>query len=306
MQDTNSFPLNMIERITAHPENYRLLEKIPLTISGVDTHFPIVLNAPLPNEKVYSVVFLDTETTGMDPMKNKIIELGMVKATFSLDRNLLLTVDRYYDEFEDPNEPIPPEITELTHITDDMVAGHHFDDEMVARFLTGRPLVVAHNAAFDRPFFEKRFKSLSTLSWACSLKEIPWKKLGYSSAKLEFINLVLGYFYDAHRAYVDCLALVWIMYKVPVAFSELIGSALSCSYRVVIRGNTFKFKDNLKERGFRFDGGNAKTWSRYYQDEDEASKVKQIIEDTYKDGYVDFDIKIIEYKAKTRYKFENN
>ena len=239
-------------------------------------------------------------------MKNKIIELGMVKATFSLDRKLLLTVDRYYDEFEDPNEPIPPEITELTHITDEMVAGHHFDDEMVARFLTGRPLVVAHNAAFDRPFFEKRFKSLSTLSWACSLKEIPWKKLGYSSAKLEFINLVLGYFYDAHRAYVDCLALLWIMYKVPVAFSELIGSALSCSYRVVIRGNTFKFKDNLKERGFRFDGGNAKTWSRYYQDEDEASKVKQIIEDTYKDGYVDFDIKIIEYKAKTRYKFENN
>ncbi|MDY6419002.1 MAG: DNA polymerase III subunit epsilon, partial [Succinivibrio dextrinosolvens] len=176
----------------------------------------------------------------------------------------------------------------------------------VARFLTGRPLVVAHNAAFDRPFFEKRFKSLTTLSWACSLKEIPWKKLGYSSAKLEFLNMVLGYFYDAHRAYVDCLALLWIMYKVPAAFSELVTSALSCSYRVIIRGNTFKFKDNLKEKGFRFDGGTAKTWSRYYQDEDEASRVKQIIEDTYKDGSVDFDIRIVEYKAKTRYKLENN
>ena len=42
----------MIERITSHPENYRLLEKIPLTITGVDTHFPVVLNEPHPNEKV--------------------------------------------------------------------------------------------------------------------------------------------------------------------------------------------------------------------------------------------------------------
>ena len=55
------FPLEKLERITQHPENYRLLEKIPLTIEGVDTHFPIILNPPRDGEKTYSVVFLDTE-----------------------------------------------------------------------------------------------------------------------------------------------------------------------------------------------------------------------------------------------------
>ena len=179
MANEDLFPLSMIDNIRAHPENYRLLEKIPLTIEGVDTHFPIKLNEPVQGEKLYSVVFLDTETTGMDPLKNKIIELGMVKATFSLERKLLISVDRYYDEFEDPQEPIPPEIVALTHITDEMVSGRCFDDEMVANFLSGRPLIVAHNAAFDRPFFEKRFSTLTNLSWACSLKEVPWKTLGF-------------------------------------------------------------------------------------------------------------------------------
>ncbi len=307
MTDKNNvFPLNLIDKIKEHPENYRLLEKIPLTIEGVDTHFPIVLNQPLENEKVYSVVFLDTETTGVDPVRNKVIELGMVKATFSLDRKIILTVDSYYDEFEDPKESIPKEIVELTHITDEMVQDKAFDDEMVARFLAGRPLIVAHNAGFDRPFFEKRFKNLTTLSWACSLKEVPWKNMGYPSAKLEFLNYHHGYFYGAHRAYVDCLALLWILYINPEAFSKLVTSAMSSNVKVTVVGNTFKFKDNLKEKGFRFDGPVEKSWSRFYQDPKEAAKVRDVLFDTYRDGSVEFDVIIKEYKAKTRYKLENH
>ena len=207
------FPLAMLDNIKAHPENYRLLERIPLTIEGVDTHFPIQLNKPLPGEKIYSVVFLDTETTGIDATKDHVIELGLVKATFSLDRKLILSVDKYYDEFEDPKVPIPEEIVNLTGITDDMVKDHSFDEDMVAQFLVGRPLIVAHNAGFDRPFFENRFPTLANLSWACSLKEVPWTQLGFPGSKLEYLSNCIGFFYDAHRAYVDCLALLWVLYK---------------------------------------------------------------------------------------------
>ncbi len=301
-ENVEVFPLNMFDKIQQHPENYKLLTKIPLTVEGVDTQFPIKLNAPYPNERTYSVVFLDTETTGMDPIKNNIIELGMVKATFSTERNTLLTVERYYDEFEDPRVPIPKEIIELTGITDDMVAGKSFDDDSVAKFLAGDPLIIAHNASFDRPFFEKRFKSLKNLRWACSLKEVSWKKLGFPGAKLEYLNTFIGYFYEAHRAYVDCLALLWIMYKRQDAFSELINSSLTSSFKVIVKGNTFSFKDRLKEKGFRFDGMIEKSWSKTYPNAEEANRAKTTIEDTYKDGAVNFDVILQEYTAQTRYK----
>ena len=301
MANEDLFPLSMIDNIRAHPENYRLLEKIPLTIEGVDTHFPIKLNEPVQGEKLYSVVFLDTETTGMDPLKNKIIELGMVKATFSLERKLLISVDRYYDEFEDPQEPIPPEIVALTHITDEMVSGRCFDDEMVANFLSGRPLIVAHNAAFDRPFFEKRFSTLTNLSWACSLKEVPWKTLGFPGAKLEYLNTFLGYFYEAHRAYVDCLALLWVMYVRSDAFGALVKSALTPGIKVIIQGNTFSINQDLKRLEFRFEP-NTKSWVRFVADKEQAEKLKTTLETTYKEGSVNFSVEFKEFNAKTRYK----
>lgn len=298
------FPLAMLDNIKAHPENYRLLERIPLTIEGVDTHFPIQLNKPLPGEKIYSVVFLDTETTGIDATKDHVIELGLVKATFSLDRKLILSVDKYYDEFEDPKVPIPEEIVNLTGITDDMVKDHSFDEDMVAQFLVGRPLIVAHNAGFDRPFFENRFPSLANLSWACSLKEVPWTQLGFPGSKLEYLSNCIGFFYDAHRAYVDCLALLWVLYKTPEAFEMLVKSALTPSCKMVLHGNTFAIKDVLKEKQFRFDGTN-KTWGRFVKTVEEAQNLKKVLTDTYKSGEVNFEVELIEFNAKTRYKLNS-
>ena len=299
-KNISTFPLAMIDNIKAHPENYRLLERIPLTILGVDTHFPIKLNDPVEGERVHSVVFLDTETTGRDYRSDKVIELGLVKATFSFDRKILLTIDRYYDEFEDPQTPIPDEIVKLTGISDDMVKGKHFDDEMVAKFLSGRPLVIAHNAAFDRPFFEKRFTTLNNLSWACSLKEVPWQELGFPGAKLEYLNTHLGYFYDAHRAYVDCLALLWLMYQCPQAFNHLIDNCLKSSYKMVVKGYTFKINNRLKDLGFRFDG-TAKVWSKFVYSKEDCDRCKSTLE-SYIDGEIQFEIDITTLSAKTRYK----
>ena len=213
MSNLNSvFPLERLDEIQKHPEDFRLLERIPLTVDGINTKLPIKLNEPQEGERVHHVVFLDTETTGMDCNQEKIIELGMVRVTYSFDRKIMLSIDKIYDEFEDPGKKIPLEIQQLTHITDDMVAGHRFDNDKVSQILAGRPLVVAHNAKFDRPFFDRRFPTLSDLSWACSLSGVNWDALGDNGRKLEFLCQVRGWFYDAHRAYDDCLALLWLMH----------------------------------------------------------------------------------------------
>src|SRR5260370_35421519 len=59
-----------------------------------------------------------------------------------------------WEWFEDPGLSIPPEITTITGVTDEMVAGHHIDERAVNDLLNRVVLVIAHNADFDRRFLE--------------------------------------------------------------------------------------------------------------------------------------------------------
>ncbi len=92
-------------------------------------------------------VVFDIETTGLSAVTDRIIEIGAVlcKEGEILDR---------FDTFIDPEIPIPEEITNLTSITDEMVAGAPRIEEALKMFLDfcGDRVTVAHNAAFDTGF----------------------------------------------------------------------------------------------------------------------------------------------------------
>ena len=99
------------------------------------------------------IVVFDTETTGIEFSSDRIIEIGAVKIR---DGQVL---DRF-DTFVDPEGAIPPEITKLTGISQEMTAGA--PDELTAlqmffRFVGKRAdggdvLLIAHNADFDTGF----------------------------------------------------------------------------------------------------------------------------------------------------------
>ena len=100
-------------------------------------------------DEIY-VVF-DIETTGFDPFNDKIIEIGAVKMR---GREVI----GEFSEFVNPEIPIPKKITELTTITDEMVANAEKIETVLPRFLefcTGTT-VVAHNAKFDVGFIKQK------------------------------------------------------------------------------------------------------------------------------------------------------
>src|ERR1700676_544917 len=99
-------------------------------------------------------LFLDVETTGLDPSRDEIIELAMVPFTYSLDGRIFMVHDAF-QKFREPAKPIPAAITALTGITDAMVAGQMMDRADVTAFAASASLVIAHNAAFDRLFVER-------------------------------------------------------------------------------------------------------------------------------------------------------
>lgn len=88
-------------------------------------------------------IVLDTETTGLSA-SDRVIELAAIKVV----RGEI--VDRRNQLF-DPGRSLPPFITGLTHITDDMLRGKPPIAQVLPRFLAfvdGLP-VVGHNIQFD-------------------------------------------------------------------------------------------------------------------------------------------------------------
>ncbi len=215
-------------------------------------------------KKLARGVVVDTETTGINADKDAIIELGMVLFEYDMETGQAYRVLASFDQLEDPGFPIPPESTAIHGITDEMVKGRRIDDEEVAKFLEGVDLVIAHNAKFDRVFLEKRLPIFESLPWGCSLSQVDWSGEGMGSAKLDYIAYQYGFFYDAHRAEVDCYALLEILQqKLPrsggLALQSILKGLALKSYQIYATGSPFETKDVLKARSYRWDA-DKKSW----------------------------------------------
>lgn len=98
-------------------------------------------------------IILDTETTGLDARKDEIIEIGVIAFTFDASGRIG-DVTGIYGGLQQPSVSIPSDITRLTGITDEMVAGQSIDVAALKELIEPADLVIAHNAGFDRPFCE--------------------------------------------------------------------------------------------------------------------------------------------------------
>ena len=96
-------------------------------------------------------VVFDLETTGLDPQKEEILEIGAVRVKEGqiLDR---------YSTFVNPKKRIPGEITKLTGITDEMVQNAPSAFEALSGFrnFCQNTCLVAHNANFDMGFIHSK------------------------------------------------------------------------------------------------------------------------------------------------------
>src|SRR3954471_18564428 len=80
------------------------------------------LEAPADTE-LKQALFVDVETTGLDHQSDEIIELAMVPFAYGPDGQVY-EVKEPLQRFHQPTKPISAEISRLTGITDEMVAGH--------------------------------------------------------------------------------------------------------------------------------------------------------------------------------------
>ncbi|HJS28364.1 MAG TPA: 3'-5' exonuclease, partial [Anaerolineales bacterium] len=113
-----------------------------------------------------SIVALDIETTGLDPERDEVIEIGAVR--FRGNR-----VETEWETLLNPRRRIPPEITNLTGISTEMIVNAPAFSEVSASLteFVGDLPILGHSVNFDLGFLQRRglflyHSSLDTFDFA--------------------------------------------------------------------------------------------------------------------------------------------
>lgn len=157
------------------------------------------------NKRLSSYIVLDTETTGLKPKEDEIIQLSMLK----IKNGKVIDI---FNEFYKPYKTIPERTTKLNGISDETVKEKsHFEDSLgeVISFIGDSPLV-GHNIGFDLSFLEKYFlvkenKKIMNV-WDDTMK---LSKENFYSPKysLEFLSSRFNHrYFPSHNSLDDCYA----------------------------------------------------------------------------------------------------
>lgn len=251
-------------------------------------------------------IFVDTETTGLAPDTDEVIELALLPFEYERDTGVIVCVnqDAALSAFRQPSFPTPIESSNIHGITDEMVAGQVIDPEHIRALVEPAHIVIAHNAAFDRPMLEKHWPLFEDKHWACSFAEIDWKNEGVGSAKLDYLLYAHGWFHDGHRALSDAEAALFLLtLPLPASGRLGLGALLECARRQlwVVRAEetAFEQRSSLKARGYRWDDGEGKRVKAWWLlTNDPENELRWLRTDIYGD---ERDVTVLKAPATRRY-----
>lgn len=136
----------------------------------------VVFSNITPKGKYNDIVVFDTETTGLSPSRDRIIELAAIRYK---DGKPVLRFHTYIN----PERPIPPEVSQINGITDDMVTDAPTISSVLPVFeiFIGDSMLIAHNLNFDLRFLyysgcnvlDTKRKYIDTLEQAQKLVKKP-------------------------------------------------------------------------------------------------------------------------------------
>lgn len=120
-------------------------------------------------EQDQNCIAVDVETTGLSAGIDEIIEIGAVKLEAG-------TLTQVYKSLVCPRHGLPPRITEITGITEEMLAEARPIEEVLPEFLAfaGNLPLLGHNLPFDYSFIKA----------ACSKQKISFERKGIDTLRL--------------------------------------------------------------------------------------------------------------------------
>jgi DNA polymerase III epsilon subunit family exonuclease len=148
-------------------------------------------------------VIFDFETTGLDSMRDRIIEIGALKFVDGKKVGEFSTLVK-------PDIPLPETASKITGITADMLEGQPSIEDVLPSFLQffDKAILVAHNAEFDMAFLKAACQRMGyQVEWPCfcTLKLARQLLPQLESKNLDALAQHFGLSFAArHRSIGDC------------------------------------------------------------------------------------------------------
>ncbi len=168
----------------------------------------------------------DTETTSLTPTTGRIIEIGAVK----FSKNGI--IDKW-GQLINPQTDIPPFITSLTHITNQMVSSCNPISFFLPDFLNfiSDTILIAHNAQFDLNFLNAECEKAGfSVTSNKTIDTLQFSRFAYPKAPKHKLDYLADYFKinkgSSHRALDDALTcrelFIKCLYPVSSSCEELL------------------------------------------------------------------------------------
>ena len=201
------------------PEEYRFIHPKPYEAYEQDNLFKVKEEIP-PYLIGKEFVVYDLETTGINRVEDRIIEIGAVKIKDGI-------MTETFSSFVDPQRLIPGKIVELTGITDADVKGAPTIGEAMPdffKFCFGTVMVGQNSLQFDWPFIREKAEPMNIYFENEQLDIMLLAKRFYpdlNKYNLGFLSKQFGVVNEeAHRAVSDAVTTAKIFIKIAAHLSE--------------------------------------------------------------------------------------
>lgn len=226
------------------------------------------------------ILSLDFETTGLDRNSDRVIEVGAV--LWSTTLNQMLSADAF---LVDNEIPITKEITEITGIRKGMIDkfGVHSKTgiDRLLNLVEACEAIVGQNIIdFDMPFAEnwaqrekQVFPPRLIIDTKTDLPGVQAKHLGYMAADEGFVNPF------PHRALADCLTVLKLISlhdgkRKSTTFDDIVARANSP--RVTLAANVTREQNQLaRKRGYIWAPAPYSVWHKVVKELDVETEAKQ-------------------------------
>jgi len=211
------------------------------------------------------VLILDTETTALSPKDGRCIEVGAILFAVP-QRSVLAQVSFLLPCEHNPAQAINGIAAAVTRLEQPWQAALTLFEAMLEHC----DAVLAHNAAFDRQWFDTAGPLPAiTKPWICSMEDIRWPAERQLRSNPSVRDLALAYgvpVWAAHRALTDCIYLAQVLERC-ADLDTLLQAALQPRrlYRAQLSYNE---RHRAKDAGFRWNDPVPGAWTRRLSDQE--------------------------------------
>lgn len=224
------------------------------------------------------VLFLDVETTGLNPKTDEITEVGAVLYHWEFGR-----VVESFQKVLRVEQAIPGKIERMTLITNRLSVhyGSHITEAMaeLEKLVTRAEFIIAHNAEFDRSFLKHHLPAIDEKHWICSRYHVPYPesitshRLIHLAAEHEFLNPF------PHQVMADVMTMMKLVTQYD--FNEIIYRSksgwayLHAGFSRLDKDNFEVRKETAKKLGYRWNPDPILKWIKRVQEFEKDQVIRE-------------------------------